>query len=76
MMIHANPPHKLLCVNLEISEYSFIDFKNDVNYRNYIKEQLAMHLARELIDAEAASFTYEPNGYVGGATVRARLKLL
>jgi len=75
-MINANPPHKLLCVNVEIAEYNFINFKNDVNYRNYVKEQLAKQLARELIDAEAASFTYEPNQYVGGATVRARLRLL
>jgi len=65
---------KVLCVKMTITDHSLMQLKDDVDYRNYIKGQLCRQLAEELFKTNMATFTYEPNGYVGGATVKARFE--
>jgi hypothetical protein len=65
---------KVLCIEMTISDFNLMQLKDDVNYQDHIKHMLCHQLAEELFKTNMAKFTYEPNGYVGGATVKARFE--
>jgi len=66
---------KVLCVEMHLSDFTYVQFKSDIEYQKHIKEVLAFEISKQLINSQMATFTYEPNENIHGATVRARIQL-
>ena len=59
---------------MHLSDFTYVQFKSDTEYQKHIKEVLAFQISKHLIDSQMATFTYEPNENIHGATVRARIQ--
>lgn len=58
---------------MELSERDFDLFQNDDGYKQYIREKLALGLAKQILDSKMTTFTYMKHPHDFGATIHARI---
>lgn len=63
-------------IKQSLSHSSYIEFSNDEQYREFIKQDLATRIAKMMIERKMIEYTSEERPETDGCLIRARIYLL